>query len=106
MLTDPMFGVAVRVFAASAWLVVCARILHAVAARYERRLMFVVMGFIALLASVGSLCSGLGAAQRAGVLGTAVPPELLAFAANVGAGALAAGALIVLTHYRPPEGAK
>lgn len=100
--SDPIFGVLLRTVAVIGWVVVCIRIGSAVAHHLERRLTFVMMGVISLMAAIGSLASGIGAATRAGALDWAVAPGVLAMIANAGAGALAAGALIVLTHYRPP----
>lgn len=102
MIADPLFSILIRAFAVGGWLIVCGRILHAVSTHQERRLTFVMMGVISLMAAIGSLASGIGGAQRVDAIHWAIPADLLAMVANAGAGALAAGALIVATHYRPP----
>lgn len=104
MLSDPVFGLVLRSVAVLAWFYVCARVGLAVWQHHERRLTFVVMGTCALAAAIGSLASGVGAAQRAGAVAFGIDAAVLAFVANMGAGFLLGAALIVATSYRPPEG--
>jgi hypothetical protein len=94
----PVFGLATGILAVVLWAVLFVRTLIAFERGAERRASWVLMAFTALLASIGAFASAIGSAQTIGTIERVMPYEALVFMTNVGRGALATAAILLLTH--------
>ena len=94
----PVLGLATGVLAVVLWAVLFVRALIAFVRGAECRVSWVVMSFTALLASIGAFASAIGSAQTIGTIERVLPYEAIVFLTNVGRGALATAAILLLTH--------
>jgi hypothetical protein len=99
----PLVGVGTGMIAVTLWAVLMLRVLLFRYRGVERRASWVLMSGTALLASIGALAAAIGSAQTLEVVPSLVPYAVLVFLTNVGRGALAMAALILLIHGGMPD---
>ncbi len=97
-------GLASGAAAVCLWLVIFTATLRDVYCHRERRWSWVLMSGTALVASIGTLASAIGYGMQSGVIVLDIYQPLWSLVASVGRGALlAAGAIVLTHHYRPPK---
>lgn len=99
----PLVGIATGFLAVILWGLLMVQVLVARHGGRERRAAWVLMAGTAFLASLGGLAAAIGSAQTIGTVPAIVPYYALIFMTNVGRGALAMAALILLVGYGMPH---